>query len=230
MAAIVGIGITMASVIVPARRAGQDPADRRDATGTRLHRDPDEAAVLGVVLTALGDRDVPDRAVPQARRHPGPDPLRRRRRAHPLPRRGVACRRRSPGRSHAPSAGRSRSCSRRRACSPADNVGRSPRRTSSSAAALMIGVALVSAAAVFAASLRATFVETLEQAVNADYVITDESASTGLAPDRRRDARRGTGAVRRHPGPRHEGRGRRRVRSRSARSIPWRSNSWSTPT
>lgn len=62
-----------------------------------------------------------------------------------------------------------------------DNVARAPRRTSSSAAALMIGVALVSAAAVFASSLRATFVETLENAVTADYIVTDESFQ-GLSP------------------------------------------------
>ncbi len=61
------------------------------------------------------------------------------------------------------------------------NVVRSPRRTSSSASALMIGVALVSAAAVFASSLRATFVDTLEQAISADYVVTDDSFQ-GLAP------------------------------------------------
>jgi putative ABC transport system permease protein len=62
-----------------------------------------------------------------------------------------------------------------------DNVARAPRRTSSSAAALMIGVSLVSAAAVFASSLRATFVETLENAINADYIVTDETFQ-GLSP------------------------------------------------
>lgn len=62
-----------------------------------------------------------------------------------------------------------------------DNVARAPRRTSSSAAALMICVALVSAAAVFASSLRATFVDTLENAVTADYIITDPNFF-GLSP------------------------------------------------
>ena len=56
-----------------------------------------------------------------------------------------------------------------------ENAGRAPRRTSASAAALMIGVALVSAAAVFASSLRSTFTEVLERSVKADYIITDES-------------------------------------------------------
>jgi len=61
------------------------------------------------------------------------------------------------------------------------NAGRAPRRTAASAAALMIGVSLVSAAAVFAASLRDTFVRTLDRAVAADYVISDSSFQ-GLSP------------------------------------------------
>ena len=61
------------------------------------------------------------------------------------------------------------------------NVARAPRRTSSSASALMIGVALVSSTAVFASSLRATLVDTLESAITADYIITDESFQ-GLSP------------------------------------------------
>ncbi len=52
-----------------------------------------------------------------------------------------------------------------------DNVARAPRRTSASAAALMIGVALVSAAAVFASSLRESISATLERAVSADYIV-----------------------------------------------------------
>jgi putative ABC transport system permease protein len=62
-----------------------------------------------------------------------------------------------------------------------DNVARSPRRTSSSASALMIGVALVSSTAVFASSLRASLVDTLESAVSADYIITDQGFQ-GLSP------------------------------------------------
>ena len=62
-----------------------------------------------------------------------------------------------------------------------DNVARSPRRTSSSASALMIGVALVSSTAVFASSLRASLVDTLESAISADYIISDE-AFQGLSP------------------------------------------------
>ncbi len=61
------------------------------------------------------------------------------------------------------------------------NVARSPRRTSSSASALMIGVALVSSTAVFASSLRSSLVDTLEGAISADYIITD-AGFQGLSP------------------------------------------------
>jgi putative ABC transport system permease protein len=61
------------------------------------------------------------------------------------------------------------------------NVARAPRRTSSSASALMIGVALVSSTAVFASSLRASLVNTLESAISADYIVTDEGFQ-GLSP------------------------------------------------
>jgi putative ABC transport system permease protein len=62
-----------------------------------------------------------------------------------------------------------------------ENVARAPRRTSSSASALMIGVALVSSSAVFASSLRASLVNTLESAITADYIVTDNSFQ-GLSP------------------------------------------------
>ena len=68
-----------------------------------------------------------------------------------------------------------------------ENAGRAPRRTSATASALMIGVALVSAAAVFASSLRATFVGILERGVTADFLVTDQ-AVPGPAAGRRRDA------------------------------------------
>lgn len=61
------------------------------------------------------------------------------------------------------------------------NVARAPRRTSSSASALMIGVALVSSTAVFASSLRSTLVDTLETAISADYIVTSEGFQ-GLSP------------------------------------------------
>lgn len=61
------------------------------------------------------------------------------------------------------------------------NASRVPRRTARTASALMIGVALVSAAAVFAMSLRDTFGRILDRAVTADYVVTDASFQ-GLPP------------------------------------------------
>ena len=60
-----------------------------------------------------------------------------------------------------------------------DNVARAPRRTSSSASALMIGVALVSAAAVFASSLRQTIAATFDRAVSADYVVSSAGGGGG---------------------------------------------------
>lgn len=62
-----------------------------------------------------------------------------------------------------------------------ENVARAPRRTASSSSALMIGVALVSCAAVFASSLRASLIATLERSINADVIITDP-AFQGLSP------------------------------------------------
>ncbi|MGH9133111.1 MAG: ABC transporter permease [Ilumatobacteraceae bacterium] len=62
-----------------------------------------------------------------------------------------------------------------------ENASRAPRRTARTASALMIGVALVSAASVFASSLRDTFGRVLDRAITADYIVTDESFQ-GLPP------------------------------------------------
>jgi putative ABC transport system permease protein len=62
-----------------------------------------------------------------------------------------------------------------------ENASRAPRRTARTASALMIGIALVSAASVFASSLRDTFSRTLDRAITADYIVTDESFQ-GLPP------------------------------------------------
>jgi putative ABC transport system permease protein len=56
-----------------------------------------------------------------------------------------------------------------------ENAGRAPRRTAATVAALMIGVALVSASAVFASSLRRTFTDIMERGVTADWVVTADS-------------------------------------------------------
>ena len=62
-----------------------------------------------------------------------------------------------------------------------ENAGRAPRRTSATVAALMIGVALVSASAVFAASLRTTFEKAMNRGVTADWVVT--AGGFALLPD-----------------------------------------------
>jgi putative ABC transport system permease protein len=63
----------------------------------------------------------------------------------------------------------------------AENAGRAPRRTSATVAALMIGVALVSASAVFASSLRTTFEKVMDRGVTADWVVTADGFA--LLPD-----------------------------------------------
>ena len=63
-----------------------------------------------------------------------------------------------------------------------DNAGRAPRRTSATAAALMIGVALVSASSVFAASLRQTFVAAVNRGITADFVVSP-TGFNGLTTD-----------------------------------------------
>jgi putative ABC transport system permease protein len=56
-----------------------------------------------------------------------------------------------------------------------ENAMRSPRRTASTAAALMIGLALVSLVTIFAASIKASATKILDQAVAADYILTGSS-------------------------------------------------------
>lgn len=64
-----------------------------------------------------------------------------------------------------------------------ENAGRAPRRTSATASALMIGVALVSAASVFASSLRSTFQGILERGVTADLLVLPQNQNgQGLPP------------------------------------------------
>jgi putative ABC transport system permease protein len=58
-----------------------------------------------------------------------------------------------------------------------ENSIRSPRRTAQTASALMIGLALVSAITVFGSSLSKSVTSSIDQAVNADLVISNESQS-----------------------------------------------------
>ncbi|PIE34561.1 MAG: hypothetical protein CSA55_00565 [Ilumatobacter coccineus] len=63
-----------------------------------------------------------------------------------------------------------------------NNARRSPRRTARTASALMIGVALMGAAGVFASGLRTNFIRVLERSVNADYVV-NASDQFGFSPE-----------------------------------------------
>ena len=58
-----------------------------------------------------------------------------------------------------------------------ENSMRSPRRTAQTSAALMVGLALVSTMAVFAASLSKSTASTVNEAVSADYIITAAATS-----------------------------------------------------
>jgi putative ABC transport system permease protein len=67
-----------------------------------------------------------------------------------------------------------------------ENAMRQPRRTASTASALMIGVGLVSCFTVVAASLTDSINRIVDRTVNADYIITPESQGGGnalLSPD-----------------------------------------------
>lgn len=55
-----------------------------------------------------------------------------------------------------------------------DNAGRNPRRTATTAAALMVGLALVTMALVVGESLKAQLRSTLASSVSADYLITED--------------------------------------------------------
>jgi putative ABC transport system permease protein len=61
-----------------------------------------------------------------------------------------------------------------------NNSMRSPHRTAQTSAALMVGLALVSTMAVFAASLSKSTTSTINDAINADYIIT-AGANGGLS-------------------------------------------------
>ena len=63
------------------------------------------------------------------------------------------------------------------------NAMRNPSRTASTAAALMVGLALVTFVAILASGLRATFVESVDELFVADYAITAEDGFSPLTPD-----------------------------------------------
>jgi putative ABC transport system permease protein len=55
------------------------------------------------------------------------------------------------------------------------NAMRNPRRTASTAAALMIGLALVAFVSIFAASIKASTARTLDESVSADYILSSQN-------------------------------------------------------
>jgi putative ABC transport system permease protein len=64
-----------------------------------------------------------------------------------------------------------------------DNAARTPRRTARTASALMIGVTLITGAAVFTSSLRDTFGRILEQGTSFDYIVLDSESFQPLTPE-----------------------------------------------
>ncbi|MFP5486840.1 MAG: ABC transporter permease [Acidimicrobiia bacterium] len=64
-----------------------------------------------------------------------------------------------------------------------DNAARTPRRTARTASALMIGVTLITGAAVFTSSLRDSFGRILEQTTSFDYIVLDDQSFQPLTPE-----------------------------------------------
>jgi putative ABC transport system permease protein len=65
-----------------------------------------------------------------------------------------------------------------------DNAMRQPRRTASTAAALMIGLALVSLVTIFASSAKASVAKVLDDTISADYILTGQSNNgVGFSPE-----------------------------------------------
>jgi putative ABC transport system permease protein len=63
-----------------------------------------------------------------------------------------------------------------------ENAMRNPKRTASTAAALMIGIGLVAFVSIFAASIKVSSAKALEQTLKADYIVTT-SQFTGFSQD-----------------------------------------------
>ena len=61
---------------------------------------------------------------------------------------------------------------------------RSPRRTAQTASALMVGLALVSAIAVFGASLSRSATSSVDNAISADLIVTDAQQRAGRLQQR----------------------------------------------
>ncbi|HEX8102467.1 MAG TPA: ABC transporter permease [Solirubrobacteraceae bacterium] len=77
----------------------------------------------------------------------------------------------------------------------ARNATRNPGRTASTAAALMIGLALVTFVAVLANGLRSSFVDSVDELFTADYALTAETGFPALAPEAERAVARAPGVA-----------------------------------
>src|SRR5215211_527050 len=64
-----------------------------------------------------------------------------------------------------------------------ENAERNPRRTASTAAALMIGLALVSAVATMAASIKSSFSDALRNQTTADFILSPKGMQPGFSPE-----------------------------------------------
>ena len=146
MAFLVGVGITMPRVIMPARRAARIPPVAAMRPELGFEALSTKRLVAGTVTTIVGARDVRRRPVRPTGRHSGLLALAGG--GALLMFLGVASVSSTVARPVTKMIGWpvAKVLQGARQAGP-ENAGRSPRRTSATAAALMIGVALVSAAA-----------------------------------------------------------------------------------
>ena len=191
---VLGMVVTVVAAMAPALQGVADPADRGDAR--RVDRPLEHVAAAhrlrarssrssASVLLALGlfgdsgllDRRARDGCRVPRRRGPRPDDrgADQRRARHPDPQ--VQGRHRSDRR---------------------ENAMRNPKRTSATAAALMIGVGLVGLITVFAASARTSVDAAIDRSMKADYVDERRPASA-RAPSRSRLSDAAGGAARSRP-------------------------------
>jgi putative ABC transport system permease protein len=64
-----------------------------------------------------------------------------------------------------------------------ENAMRNPKRTAATASALMIGVGLVTFITIFAASTKASFSETIDDAFSGDFIVTAGTGMAGVSPE-----------------------------------------------
>ena len=178
VALVVGVGVTVVSAISPARRAVRIPPVA--ALVATREEQPESLRRRVAIGGARGGRwhRRPGRGLDRAG-----DPARRAGRGGRLHRHRHAGADRGPAdveRARPPLA----ACSASPGRLGRENSMRSPRRTAQTASALMVGMALVSAIAVFGASLSESAKSSLDSAINADYIITGPSSgfSTSVAP------------------------------------------------